>query len=190
MNNRQDRHVTGTSLPYYNSQHGDGQTQTRSTADHVGGDDGLPDRRKSSVLHAIESGGSKSSSRPTRRIRRRSSGPKAPTRSWRASPDSLSGPSTRGPRYNFNEPWLQDTSTWAACKTTGDSVIRVHAALSHSGHVLHATYGSSSARGRCWLALGGKSDQHSLHRHRSITLAHECGHQFPIDQVVDPPTQP
>src|SRR6059036_2938964 len=45
-----------------------------------------------------------------RRIRRRSSGPRLPTRFWPASRDSPSAPPTRGP-YNFcHEPSGQDTS--------------------------------------------------------------------------------
>jgi hypothetical protein len=40
---------------YYNARYGDGQTNTRSTAKYVGGDDGFPDGRQSPVLHAIES---------------------------------------------------------------------------------------------------------------------------------------
>jgi hypothetical protein len=37
------------------SGHGDGQTQTRAAADHVGDGDGLSDSRESPVLHATES---------------------------------------------------------------------------------------------------------------------------------------
>ena len=53
---------------------------------------------------ATESRPSRNSSMRIRPIRSRSSGRRAPMRSWRASPDSPSGPSTRGPRNIFHEP--------------------------------------------------------------------------------------
>jgi hypothetical protein len=45
--------VVGGAL-YYNAPHGDGKTQARATADHMGAHDGLADGDESSVLRALE----------------------------------------------------------------------------------------------------------------------------------------
>src|SRR6266851_821590 len=52
---------------YYNGGHGDGHTHTRAAAEHVGRGDGLPDSRKSPVLHTLESAAARARVRRFRR---------------------------------------------------------------------------------------------------------------------------
>ena len=65
-----------------------------------------------------------SSSMRIRQIPNRSSGPKPPTRSWRASRVSLSVPSRRRPRNKCHEPWLRDTSRGPFFRPADDEVRR------------------------------------------------------------------